>query len=86
MFVIIASTYVIKKGIVLQAVKVRIYPSIEQQSHLVQAFGGARWVWNQSLAAMSPKNWAERSGGLKPRPSRTALYWLVLVLAGLYTL
>jgi putative transposase len=38
---------------VLKAVKVRIYPTIEQQSHLAQAMGCVRWVWNQSLAAMS---------------------------------
>ncbi|MEO6860281.1 MAG: RNA-guided endonuclease TnpB family protein [Microcoleus sp.] len=38
---------------VLKAVKVRIYPSEEQQSHLAQAFGCVRWVWNQSLATMS---------------------------------
>jgi putative transposase len=38
---------------VLKAVKVRIYPSVEQQSHLAQAFGCVRFVWNQSLAAMS---------------------------------
>ncbi|NJL68068.1 MAG: IS200/IS605 family element transposase accessory protein TnpB [Richelia sp. CSU_2_1] len=37
----------------LKAVKVRIDPTIEQQSHLAQAFGCVRWVWNQSLAAMS---------------------------------
>lgn len=37
----------------LKAVKVRIYPSIEQQSHLAGAFGCVRWVWNQSLATMS---------------------------------
>ncbi|NJR24242.1 MAG: IS200/IS605 family element transposase accessory protein TnpB [Richelia sp. CSU_2_1] len=37
----------------LKAVKVRIYPTIEQQSHLAQAFGCVRWVWNQSLATMS---------------------------------
>jgi putative transposase len=37
----------------LRAVKVRIYPTTEQQSHLVQAFGCVRWVWNQSLATMS---------------------------------
>lgn len=37
----------------LKAVKVRIYPSEEQQSHLAQAFGCVRWVWNQSLATMS---------------------------------
>jgi putative transposase len=40
-------------NVVLKAVKVRIYPSIEQQSHLAQAFGCVRFVWNQSLAAMS---------------------------------
>jgi putative transposase len=37
----------------LKAVKVRIYPTHSQQTHLAQAFGCARWVWNQSLAAMS---------------------------------
>ena len=36
-----------------KAVKVRIYPNHEQQSHLAQAFGCVRWVWNQSLATMS---------------------------------
>jgi putative transposase len=41
------------KFIVLKTVKVRIYPNIEQQSHLAQAFGCVRWVWNQSLATMS---------------------------------
>lgn len=41
------------KVIVLKAVKVRIYPTQEQQSHLAQAFGCVRWVWNQSLATMS---------------------------------
>ena len=41
------------KIIVLKTIKVRIYPSIEQQSHLAGAFGCVRWVWNQSLATMS---------------------------------
>jgi putative transposase len=41
------------KVIVLKTVKVRIYPTQEQQSHLAGAFGCVRWVWNQSLAAMS---------------------------------
>jgi putative transposase len=41
------------KIIVLKAVKVRIYPTLEQQSHLAGAFGCVRWVWNQSLATMS---------------------------------
>ncbi len=31
-------------------VKVRIYPDIEQQQALSQAFGCARWFWNNSLA------------------------------------
>lgn len=44
---------VIKVGVMLKAVKVRIYPSDAQQSHLAQAFGCVRWVWNQSLSAMS---------------------------------
>lgn len=37
----------------LKAIKVRIYPTDEQQAHLAQAFGCVRWVWNQSLSAMS---------------------------------
>ncbi|WP_448527826.1 RNA-guided endonuclease InsQ/TnpB family protein [Parathermosynechococcus lividus] len=37
----------------LRALKVRLYPTIEQQTHLAQAFGCARWVWNQSLATLS---------------------------------
>ncbi len=37
----------------LKAVKVRIYPTQAQESHLSQAFGCARWVWNQSLDTMS---------------------------------
>lgn len=37
----------------LKAVKVRIYPTDLQQAHLAQAFGCARWIWNQSLASMS---------------------------------
>jgi putative transposase len=37
----------------LKAVKVRIYPTEAQQNHLAQAFGCARWVWNQSLATMT---------------------------------
>jgi putative transposase len=41
------------KIIVLKTIKVRIYPSIEQQSYLAGAFGCVRWVWNQSLATMS---------------------------------
>jgi len=37
----------------LRAVKVRMYPTDEQQSHLAKAFGCVRWIWNQSLSAMS---------------------------------
>jgi putative transposase len=37
----------------LKVVKVRIYPTHEQQAHLAQAFGCVRWVWNQSLSLMS---------------------------------
>lgn len=37
----------------LKAVKVRIYPTDSQQAHLAQAFGCARWVWNQSLSVMT---------------------------------
>lgn len=37
----------------LRAVKVRIYPTQQQETHLAQAFGCVRWVWNQSLVVMS---------------------------------
>jgi len=37
----------------LRAVKARIYPTDAQELHLLQAFGCARWVWNQSLVTMS---------------------------------
>lgn len=37
----------------LKALRVRIYPTGEQQAHLAQAFGCVRWVWNQSLSVMS---------------------------------
>jgi putative transposase len=37
----------------LRAVKVRIYPTQQQETHLAQAFGCVRWVWNQSLVTMS---------------------------------
>jgi putative transposase len=47
----------------LKAVKVRIYPTDEQQAHLAQAFGCVRWVWNQSLSVMS-LTYKEASKGL----------------------
>jgi putative transposase len=31
------------------AIKVRIYPTPEQESHLAQCFGNARWLWNYML-------------------------------------
>ncbi|MDP8964703.1 MAG: transposase [Cyanobacteriota bacterium] len=37
----------------LRAVKVRLYPTESQKQYLAQAFGCVRWVWNQSLVAMS---------------------------------
>lgn len=37
----------------LKAVKVRLYPTAEQQAQLAQSFGCVRWVWNQSLATIS---------------------------------
>jgi len=47
----------------LKAIKVRIYPTDSQQSHLAQAFGCARWVWNQSLSVMS-RTYQETGKGL----------------------
>lgn len=46
-----------------KAVKVRIYPTTQQQVHLAQAFGCARWVWNQSLATIS-QTYKETGKGL----------------------
>ena len=34
-----------------RAVKVRIYPTNEQESYLVQCFGNTRWLWNYMLNA-----------------------------------
>lgn len=47
----------------LKAVKVRIYPTQAQEGHLSQAFGCARWVWNQSLDTMS-KTYKETGKGV----------------------
>lgn len=47
----------------LKAVKVRIYPTQAQESHLSQAFGCVRWVWNQSLDTMS-KTYKETGKGV----------------------
>ena len=35
----------------LKAVKVRLYPTIEQQERLARSFGCARWYWNYALNA-----------------------------------
>lgn len=34
-----------------RALKVRIYPTLEQESYLVQCFGNTRWLWNYLLNA-----------------------------------
>ncbi|BAY47703.1 transposase, IS605 OrfB family protein [Scytonema sp. HK-05] len=34
-----------------RAVKVRIYPTDEQESYLAQCFGNTRWLWNYMLNA-----------------------------------
>ncbi len=33
----------------LKAVKVRLYPTTEQQESLARSFGCARWYWNYAL-------------------------------------
>ena len=30
----------------LRVVKVRLYPDVQQQQSLAQAFGSCRWLWN----------------------------------------
>ena len=47
----------------LKAVKVRLYPNTEQQKHLAQSFGCARWYWNHSLA-LTQKTYQETGKGL----------------------
>ncbi|GET42992.1 helix-turn-helix domain-containing protein [Microseira wollei] len=32
-----------------RAVKVRLYPTLEQEADLAQCFGNARWWWNYML-------------------------------------
>ena len=36
-------------GKMLRTVKVRIYPTVQQQELLAQAFGSVRWLWNRFL-------------------------------------
>ena len=47
----------------IEAVKVRLYPNIEQRQHLAQSFGCARWYWNHSLA-LTQKTYQETGKGL----------------------
>ena len=47
----------------LTAVKVRLYPNIEQRTHLAHSFGCARWYWNYSLA-LTQKTYQETGKGL----------------------
>ena len=47
----------------LKAVKVRLYPNPQQQQHLAQSFGCARWYWNHSLA-LTQKTYQETGLGL----------------------
>ena len=49
--------------IMLRAVKVRLYPNIQQRIHLAQSFGCARWYWNYSLA-LTQKTYQETGKGL----------------------
>ena len=47
----------------LKAVKVRLYPTLQQRTHLAQSFGCARWYWNYSLA-LTQKTYSETGKGL----------------------
>ncbi len=46
-----------------KVVQVRLYPSVEQQIQLAQAFGCARWWWNYALNK-SIKTYKETRKGL----------------------
>ena len=35
-----------------RAIKVRIYPTHEQESYLAQCFGNTRWLWNVRFVEM----------------------------------
>ena len=48
-----------------KAVKYRIYPNEEQKEKLESYFNGARWVYNNYLAAKN-KNYEDRIAGLNP--------------------
>jgi putative transposase len=37
----------------LKVVKVRLYPDVQQQQSLAQAFGSCRWLWNYCLNLMN---------------------------------
>jgi len=47
----------------LKALKARIYPTDKQKAYLAKAFGSVRWVWNQSLQAMT-QTYQETGKGL----------------------
>ncbi|WP_414584908.1 RNA-guided endonuclease InsQ/TnpB family protein [Scytonema sp. PCC 10023] len=48
----------------LKAVKVRLYPTTEQQENLAKSFGCARWYWNYALNA-SIKHYEQTGQSLK---------------------
>jgi putative transposase len=56
----------------LKAVKVRIYPTQNQQEHLAQAFGCVRWAWNQSLSVMT-ETYKETGRGVSAMTMKKAI-------------
>jgi putative transposase len=48
---------------VLKAIKIRLYPTIDQQQILEQSFGNCRWLWNYSLNLMN-QTYKETGKGL----------------------
>ncbi|MGL6136449.1 MAG: helix-turn-helix domain-containing protein, partial [Planktothrix sp.] len=47
----------------LKVVKVRLYPDVQQQQLLAQAFGSCRWLWNYCLNLMN-QTYKETGKGL----------------------
>lgn len=47
----------------LKAIKVRLYPDEQQQTHLAQSFGNCRWYWNYALA-LTQQTYKETGKGL----------------------
>ena len=53
----------IRSKVMLQAVKVRLYPDNQQKESLAKAFGSTRWLWNH-LLELTNKTYKETGKGI----------------------